>query len=101
MKILTGNELLSGAVVYLDATGQWVEDLQRARVFGAEDDTAYDEALAAGKATGRVISLEDEEVDVTDGVIEPKRTRARIRAGGPTAPKFDRQYLGEDEHVSI
>ena len=34
MDILTGNELRSGATVYLDKSGRWSEDLQAARLFG-------------------------------------------------------------------
>ncbi|MGN6684489.1 MAG: DUF2849 domain-containing protein, partial [Devosia sp.] len=37
MEILTGNELVSGATVYLSRTGQWVEDLQQARIFLKEE----------------------------------------------------------------
>ena len=33
MEILTGNEVMSGATVYLDRDGNWVEELQAARVF--------------------------------------------------------------------
>ena len=98
-KILTGNELLSGATVYLDGTGRWGEALQAARVFEKAD--ALDAATAATKATGRVISVESEDVEVNEGVIYPTRIRERIRAEGPTAPRFDRQHLAEDEHVSI
>ena len=101
MEILTGNELLSGATVYLDQQGKWVEDLQRARVFSSEDAEARDAAIAATKATMRINSLEIETVTVRDGVIHPDRIRERIRADGPTAPRFDRQHLGEDGHVSI
>lgn len=101
MKILTGNELLSGATVYLDAQGRWIEDLQAARVFANDEAEALDAALAATKATGRVVSLESEDVELRDGVIHPLRIRERIRAEGPTAPRFERQHLAEDEHVSI
>lgn len=101
MKILTGNELLSGATVYLDGTGNWVEELQSARVFGKDEAEALDAAHAASKATGRILSLEIEDVDVDDGVIHPHRIRERIRADGPTAPRFERQHLDEDSHVSI
>lgn len=101
MKILTGNELLSGATVYLDPKGNWVEDLQDARVFGKDDSEALDAAIAATKATGRILSLESEDVEVADGVISPNRIRERIRADGPTAPRFERQHLDEDSHVSI
>ena len=107
MEILTGNELTSGATVYLDGAGNWIEDLQAARLFSKDEKAELDGALAATKAGGRVISLEIEEVEQVDGVIVPKRLRERIRAAGPTAPlslngqAYDRQHLGEDGHVSI
>ncbi|GLQ54635.1 DUF2849 domain-containing protein [Devosia nitrariae] len=101
MEILTGNELTSGATVYLDAEGRWVEDLQAARVFGKDEAEAKEAALAATKATGRIVSLEAEDVNMVEGRIVPIRLRERIRAAGPTAPAFDRQHLGEDGHVSI
>ncbi|MET3924852.1 DUF2849 domain-containing protein [Devosia sp. 2618] len=107
MEILTGNELISGGTVYLDTHNNWVEDLQTARLFGREEAAERDAALAATKGTGRIISLEIEDVTQADGVITPKRLRERIRAAGPTAPLtlngeiYDRQHLGEDGHVSI
>ncbi len=107
MEILTGNELISGATVYLDGAGLWVEDLQAARLFSKDEQAERDGALAATKATGRVISIEIEEVEQVEGRIVPKRLRERIRAAGPTAPltlngqAYDRQHLGEDGHVSI
>ena len=101
MEILTGNELLSGATVYLDQQGKWVEDLQQARLFAPEDKDAREAAIAATKATMRINSLEVEAVAVADGRIVPDRLRERIRAQGPTAPVFDRQHLGEDGNVSI
>jgi hypothetical protein len=107
MEILTGNELTSGGTVYLDREGNWVEDLQAARLFSKEEAAERDAALAASKATGRIVSLEAEEVEQVEGRIVPKRLRERIRAMGPTAPlslngqAYDRQHLGEDGHVSI
>ncbi|HVT53126.1 MAG TPA: DUF2849 domain-containing protein [Dongiaceae bacterium] len=101
MDILTGNELLSGATVYLSASGAWVEDLQQARLFGKDEVAARDAALEASKKTMRINSLEIETVQLRDGTIVPDRIRERIRAEGPTAPRFDRQHLGQDDHVSI
>lgn len=101
MEILTGNELLSGAAVYLDRDGNWVEELQASRLFGKDEVEARDAALAATKKTLRIVSLEIETVKVVDGLIVPDRIRERIRAEGPTAPRFDRQHLDEDGHVSI
>jgi hypothetical protein len=107
MEILTGNELISGAAVYLGKDDVWVEDLQAARLFGKDEAAERDAAIAASKATGRIISLEIEEVEQAEGRIVPKRLRERIRAAGPTAPlhlngqAFDRQHLEDDGHVSI
>ena len=107
MEIITGNELLSGGTVYLDAQGQWVENLQSARLFDKSEIEARDAVIAASKATGRIISLEVEEVSLERGQIVPKRLRERIRARGPTAPLnptgeiYDRQHLSEDGHVSL
>lgn len=101
MEILTGNELMSGATVYLDRAGNWVEELQQARVFLKEEAEAKEASLAATKKTLRVVSLEVETVTLRDGVIHPDRIRERIRAEGPTAPRFERQHLDEDGHVSI
>jgi hypothetical protein len=101
LEILTGNELMSGATVYLDRSGAWVEDLQQARVFLKEEADARDAAIAATRKTMRINSLEIETVTLSHGVIHPDRIRERIRAEGPTAPRFDRQHLDKDGHVSI
>ena len=107
MEILTGNELVSGATVYLDVHNRWVEDLQAARLFAKEEAAERDAAVIATKGTGRILSLEIEEVTQDGGRIVPKRLRERIRAAGPTAPLtlngeiYARQHLGEDGHVSI
>jgi hypothetical protein len=107
MQILAGNELTSGAAVYLDATGRWVAELQSARVFSKDEAVARDAAIAASKATGRIVSIEIEDVEQVEGRLVPKRLRERIRSAGPTAPlslhgaAFGRQVLGEDGHVSI
>ncbi len=101
MEILTGNELMSGATVYLAISGEWVEELQRARVFAREQAAERDAAIAATKKTMRINSLEIETVEVKDGVIVPDRIREVIRAEGPTAPRFERQHLDSDGHVSI
>jgi hypothetical protein len=101
MDILTGNELMSGATVYLAASGEWIEELQHARVFLKEEADARDAAIAATRKTMRIVSLEIETVALKDGAIVPDRIRERIRAEGPTAPRFERQHLAEDDHVSI
>ncbi len=101
VEILTGNELMSGATVYLAPSGEWVEELQQARVFLAEEAEARDAAIARHQKTMRINSLEIETVQLRDGTITPDRIRERIRAEGPTAPRFERQHLDRDGHVSI
>lgn len=101
LEILTGNELTSGATVYLDASGKWVEDINSARLFSSADAEAKEAAMAATKKTLRILSLDAETVTVVDGRIVADRIRERIRAEGPTAPVFERQHLDEDSHVSI
>ena len=101
MDILTGNELVSGATVYLNRLGNWVEDVQQARLFGPDEKEARDAAVSATKATGRINSLEIETATLKDGQIVPDRIRERIRVSGPTAPRFEPQHLGKDDHVSI
>lgn len=101
MEILTGNELASGASVYLDAAGRWIEDLQQARLFGPDESALRDDAIARSQATTRIVGIEIEAVQVTAGAIVPERLRGRIRAGGSTAPVHDKQHLLEAYHVSI
>lgn len=107
MDILAGNELTSGGVVYLDAGGNWVEDMQAARLFDKPDAEARDKAIAASAATTRIVGIEIVSVTPVDGVLVPDRMRERIRAAGPTTKNslngeaFDRQHLNEDGHVSI
>lgn len=101
MEILTGNELTSGAAVYLGRDGRWIQDLQAARLFGPDDVEQRDNAIAATKNTLRIVGVEIEAVVIAGGTIVPERLRERIRSGGPTAPAQDRQHLDEDSHVSI
>ncbi len=85
MKILTANRLVDGEVVWLAADHSWT-----ATIAGAEiaHDAATEEKLArAGHAAflkNEVVDVNLIDVAVTDGRIEPKRLRERIRAAGPT-----------------
>ena len=68
---------------------------------------SFDPAAAQEIVQGVIGMLNDgaaawiETVTLKDGVIHPDRIRERIRAEGPTAPRFERQHLDEDGHVSI
>ena len=101
MEIITANELLSGAVVYLGNDGAWHAELDTARLFGRDETEARDATIAAAKASGRLVGIEIEKVAVEAGRVVPNRLRERIRANGPTAPYGpERQDLGEP-HVSV
>lgn len=102
MEILTANELLSGAVVYPDADGNWQPDINKAQRFGPDDADARDAVLKAATVSGRLVGIEIEKIDLVDGKVVAQRLRERIRANGPTAPYDNRrQDLGEDGHVSL
>ena len=76
-----------GATVYLDPLGNWVEEIDKARVFLPEEAEAKEAALAATKRTLRIVSLETETVKLVDGKVVADRLRERIRATGSTAAR--------------
>lgn len=101
MDIITANELLSGATVYLYADGRWDADIDQARVFTDGEGEELEEALKKARANGRLVSVESEKVSVEDGRVIAQRLRERIRAEGPTAPRHEPQHLQEGDHVSL
>ena len=102
MDIITANELVSGAVVYLDNEGKWVTEVEQARRFGKDETAERDALLEKAKANHKLIGIELETYEVVGGEFVSNRLRDRIRAGGPTAPYDNkRQELGEDGNVSL
>lgn len=103
MDVVTANELLSGAVVYLTARGAWEMDIDKARLFGPEEAEERDALIAKAKRHGHLVGIEAEKVKLVDGRVVADRLRERIRAEGPTAPYGpERQTIEEaDEHVSL
>lgn len=84
-KVLTANRLSDGIAVWLDANGQWDENLQNAFV------ARHAEAVSALEATGKqafgdnlVVDVNVIEVEERNGILWPTRLRERIRAQGPT-----------------
>ena len=73
MEILTGNELLSGATVYLDRGGNWVEELQAARLFAKDESEARDAAIAQIRELMATYDLS--QADVMPGAAAAARTR--------------------------
>ncbi len=79
MKILTGNDLKSGAVIWWDGNG-WslhVDDAVDAGEHGAE-------ILAREEAARRVNSSYVVDAAQTDAGVRPNHIKERIRALGPT-----------------
>jgi Protein of unknown function (DUF2849) len=84
-RILTANRLNDGAVVYLDRSGEWTRDLDRAA--GAADEPAAGALLAAGEravAQRLVVAPYLIEVETGKDGLRPLRYRERLRALGPS-----------------
>jgi hypothetical protein len=96
-KVITANDLRTGAVVFLRQEGDWTVDIAEARV--VQDGPELDEAVAHGAAQERarvVVEAYPIEVELTEGVPLPVRLRERIRAErGPTI------VYGETERAQL
>jgi hypothetical protein len=84
-KVLTGNRLSDGVVIYLTADGTWYEWLQAARVAQSEAEEAA--LTAAGEEAVQqqlVVAPYLMEVRVSAAGPQPLKLREFIRASGPT-----------------
>jgi hypothetical protein len=84
-KVVSGNRLNDGVVVYLDAAGGWRERLAEARV--AHDDASAAEILRLAEHPDqavRVVAPYLIEVVVEGGALRAQSQREAIRAAGPT-----------------
>lgn len=89
-KVLTANRLGDGIAVWLDASGQWTENLQDAFVARhAEAEAALENAGREAFVSNIVVDVNVVEVDERDGILRPQRLRERIRALGPTIAYAD------------
>ncbi|GGY46734.1 DUF2849 domain-containing protein [Parvularcula lutaonensis] len=89
-KVITANDLFSGAVVYWKADGSWTEELDEAQILegpaalDALQRAVADEANAVGPY---LMDVEDDHAPAGRG-----RLRETIRKAGPTIhPQFGRQ----------
>jgi hypothetical protein len=101
-KVLTANRLGDGIAVWLDASGQWAENLQDALV------ARHAEAVAALEAIGKRDFAENRVVDVAvvdvqeqDGKLWPLRLRERIRAQGPTMEYAARYRPADPAFIAV
>ncbi|MDE2404483.1 MAG: DUF2849 domain-containing protein [Sphingomonadales bacterium] len=79
MKILTGNDLRSGAVVWWDGSG-WSLHVAQAADVGHDGDVIAAREVAARAVVSPYV-IDGEKVD---GEVRPAHIKDRIRALGPT-----------------
>ncbi len=79
MKILTGNDLKTGAVTWWDGSS-WSLHVEDA----ADAGDHADEILATEQAARRVVSAYAIDAEHKDGTVRPAHIKDRIRALGPT-----------------
>ena len=84
-KLCTANRLVDGAVVYLDAHGEWRERLSEGAVVTTDDEGAALLARAKAAVADRLV-VDPYLMDVIaeSGMLRPQRERERIRAAGPS-----------------
>jgi len=79
VKILTGNDLKSGAVVWWDGSG-WSIHIEDATDAGDKGDAI----IGAEEAARRVFAAYETEGEKTADGVRPAHIKERIRALGPT-----------------
>ena len=79
--VITANDLLSGEVVYLDASHRWSAELNAAKVFSVIDEAEVE--LAAAFSEADVVGAYLAEV-TDDALIAPKHYREGFRHKGPS-----------------
>jgi len=82
MKIITGNDLRTGRVVYLAPCGSWVSDLPRAAHF--ENESAEASLDAAMARTTEIAGAYLIEADAAGQPAGREAHREQIRARGPS-----------------
>lgn len=82
--VFTANRLRDGRVVWLAATGAWVESLAEARVYPPEDAAAGLAVAQQGERQQQVVGAYGTEVALRAGLPVPLRFRERLRAAGPS-----------------
>ena len=81
-KMVTANDLATGAVVFLGTDGNWVADVAEAA--GYVDDAAAEEGLVIARRDVARNVVVDPFVTEKDGDGGRMTLRDRIRASGPT-----------------
>ncbi|MGB3406425.1 MAG: DUF2849 domain-containing protein [Jannaschia sp.] len=82
-KVVTGNLLVDGDVVYLAATDTWVKALGDAEVL-TDEAVADDRLLDGARQSGTVVGVYLADVTQTAEGPQPVHFREAFRATGPT-----------------
>ena len=91
-KVVTGNALLEGDVIYQTATG-WTRDMAQAEVLTDEADADL-RLIEASAQSGFVVGTYLADVRIEDGIPHPAHFREDFRARGPS------NYAhGKQEHI--
>lgn len=101
-KVLTANRLGDGIAVWLNAAGQWVEDLQSALIARhAEAAASLEEIGKRDFSANLVVDVAIVDVSEEDGKIWPLRLRERIRAAGPTIPYAQGFHAADAKFIAV
>ncbi|MGG5288126.1 DUF2849 domain-containing protein [Pseudomonas shirazensis] len=95
--LICANRLGDGAVVWLDAVHGWVDSLELAAVFSAEQLPAAQHAAETAVRDNLVVGPLQCPASLVDGVPEPHSLRERLRARGPSV----RTDLGKQAHAAL
>jgi len=100
-KVVTGNALIDGDVVYLDATDAWTRNLSAAHVF-TNADIANDALTHANARSHEVVGCYLADVQVTATGIAPNHFREDFRRRGPSNYAHGKQAAAKGSpHVSL
>jgi hypothetical protein len=83
--IVSANDLLSGAVIYLAADGKWVSSMSEAE-FITEPERAEERLTLAESQPEIAVGAYLAPADNTDAGPVPNHFRESFRAAGPSAP---------------
>jgi hypothetical protein len=86
-KVVTGNALLEGDVVYLAADGRWTRDLAQAELLTDEAD-AQIRLIEAQARTGEVVGVYLADMREGPDGPEPTHFREAFRRAGPSRYVF-------------
>lgn len=98
-KVITGNALLEGDVVYLSASDTWERELSQADVI-TDAATADLRLLLAHSQAHEVVGAYLADVAVVDGTPTPTHFRETFRARGPSNHAHGKQEFSPQAELN-